>query len=276
MEKKKIYIAVKTYPNISKEYSELVCTAGFSEDGSWIRLYPVPFRKLDFEQKYKKYPWIEAFIERRYQDFRPESYSPQIDTITVYSDQNREKVDWQERKDIIFKKEKVFTNLDELISKAKNRELSLAIFKPTKIIDLKTVPTDSEWDIETLKYLENKKRQLTINQTIEEIENEFKVVRKVPFDFKYHFVDDFGKESTMSILDWEIGMLYFNCLDKTRDQKTAITKVKDKYLNEFASRDIYFFLGTTLSHHGRARNPFTIIGVFYPPFWSGYMQPKLF
>ena len=51
VEKKRIYIVVKTYPTISKEYSELVCTAGILEDGSWIRLYPIPFKKLEFEQK---------------------------------------------------------------------------------------------------------------------------------------------------------------------------------------------------------------------------------
>ena len=42
LEKKRIYIVAKTYPIISKEYSELVCTAGVLEDGSRIRLYPVP------------------------------------------------------------------------------------------------------------------------------------------------------------------------------------------------------------------------------------------
>lgn len=45
-DKKRIYIVVKTYPTISEEYSELVCTAGILEDGSWIRLYPVPFVNL--------------------------------------------------------------------------------------------------------------------------------------------------------------------------------------------------------------------------------------
>jgi len=64
MERKRIYITVKTYPTLSEKYDELVCTAGISEDGSWVRLYPLPFRKLDNDQKYKKYKWIEADIER--------------------------------------------------------------------------------------------------------------------------------------------------------------------------------------------------------------------
>lgn len=39
----KVLITVKTYPAISTKYDELVCTAGFREDGSWIRIYPVQF-----------------------------------------------------------------------------------------------------------------------------------------------------------------------------------------------------------------------------------------
>jgi hypothetical protein len=34
----KVLIAVKTYPAISKKYDELVCTAGFREDGSLSKL----------------------------------------------------------------------------------------------------------------------------------------------------------------------------------------------------------------------------------------------
>jgi hypothetical protein len=47
MERKRVYIVVKTYPTISTKYAELVCTAGILEDGSWIRLYPLRFRTLD-------------------------------------------------------------------------------------------------------------------------------------------------------------------------------------------------------------------------------------
>jgi hypothetical protein len=57
MAKTKVLITVKTYPAISSKYDELVCTAGFLEDGSWIRIYPIQFRKKAFEEQYKKYDW---------------------------------------------------------------------------------------------------------------------------------------------------------------------------------------------------------------------------
>ncbi|WP_200814406.1 hypothetical protein [Parabacteroides sp. Marseille-P3160] len=55
----KVLVTIKTYPSLSKTYTELVCTAGFREDGSMIRIYPVPYRKLESYNKYEKYQWIE-------------------------------------------------------------------------------------------------------------------------------------------------------------------------------------------------------------------------
>ena len=59
-QKLKILITVKTYPIPSKKYDELVCTAGVTETGDFIRLYPINFRELPFTRQYKKYQWVEA------------------------------------------------------------------------------------------------------------------------------------------------------------------------------------------------------------------------
>jgi hypothetical protein len=42
--------------------------------------------------------------------------------------------------------------------------------------------------------------------------------------------------------------------------------IKKKYLEDFRKRDIYFFLGTRREAHIRRwKNPYSVIGVFYPP-----------
>ena len=76
MDKTRVLITVKTYPTLASKYDELVCTAGFREDGSWVRIYPIPFRKLDFDKQFKKYDWVEVNLVRNSSDFRPESYRP--------------------------------------------------------------------------------------------------------------------------------------------------------------------------------------------------------
>ncbi len=76
MAKTKVLITVKTYPALSVKYDELVCTAGFLEDGTWIRIYPIQFRKKSFDEQYKKYQWIEMDLVKNTSDFRKESYRP--------------------------------------------------------------------------------------------------------------------------------------------------------------------------------------------------------
>lgn len=273
--KKRIYIVVKTYPTISKEYSELVCTAGILEDGSWIRLYPVPFRKLEIDQKYPKYTWIEIDAVRNTTDFRPETYRPDLSTIVVEA--KLKKADWDERRRIVFQNKKIYTNLQELIDKAKSDGTSLAVFKPAKVLDFTIEEVERDWDPNKLAILKGLSQQLNLFQTPEEIEEEFKVVHKVPYKFSYKFEDDSGKQSTMMIEDWEIGMLYFNCLSRAGgDESKATAKVKEKYLDSFLKRDLYFFLGTTKQFHNVAPNPFIIVGVFYPPVPSPNQQITIF
>ena len=153
-----------------------------------------------------------------------------------------------------------------MISESRSNNTSLAIFKPTEIKDFVVEPVERTWDSKKLKNLQSLSQQLNLFQTAEEIEAEFKVVPKMPYRFSYKFVDDSGKQSTMMIEDWEIGMLFFNCLKRAKNnERDAIAKVKEKYLDSFIKKDLHFFLGTTLRFHNVAPNPFIIIGVFYPP-----------
>jgi hypothetical protein len=140
-----------------------------------------------------------------------------------------------------------------------------------------TAGVPREWDAKKLASLQNQSRQVHLFKTIEEIEEEFRVVRKVPYKFSYRFEDDAGKQSTMMVEDWEVGMLYMNCLRRANnDEAIAVQKVREKYLDSFFKRDVHFFLGTTKQYHNVAPNPFIIVGVFYPPMPSPDTQMNLF
>ena len=143
----------------------------------------------------------------------------------------------------------------------------MAIFKPQKIVNFIWESTDREWSKEKRNLLKAKSQQMSFFQTAEEIEKEFSVVPKLPYRFSYEFVDDEGTKSVLMIEDWEIGMLYWNCLMKcNKDEEVALQMVKDKYFDEFRGKDLHLFLGTLKQFHGWAKNPFVIVGVFYPPF----------
>ena len=94
----------------------------------------------------------------------------------------------------------------------------------------------------------------------------FKLIPKLPYNFSYRFTDATGRQSTLQVLDWEIGALYWNCLRMANGDEThALAKVREKYFDTFVKTDLHFFLGTTQQWHAVAPNPWVIIGVFPVP-----------
>lgn len=253
----KVLITVKTYPTISSKYDELVCTAGFREDGTWVRIYPVPFRKKAYTEQYKKYDWIELDLVKNKSDFRPESYRPStLDTeINVVGHIDTQK-NWLKRKKVCLGK--IYYNLSELIAEAKDKNIgtSLAVFKPTEILDFYAESVEREWN--------SKQKAALAQQNL--FETKFEVVKKIPYKFKFRFKDNQGKESNMMIEDWETGQLFWNCLARHEgNEQKAIEDVRKKYFDDFAkTKDLHFFLGTTQKNHYVSHNPFMIIGSFHP------------
>jgi len=263
---KKVLLTVNTYPLPSRSYDELVCKAGVLEDGSWIRIYPVPLsfllgQRKSGKMKSFKYNWIEIDLIRRTDDFRPESYSPKNYSFKDLKIIERvdTKSNWYLRKEYCLKK--VYHNFEDLISESrKPKYKSLATFKPTEIIGMDIEPDDREWKDE---WKELRKQGDLFNQDKKpEI-----LIPKLPYKFYYKFIDSTGKQRRLMIEDWEIGALYWNSLRQTEgNEAKALDLVKNRYEKDFMTeKEIYFFVGTTKQWHMRkALNPFVIIGVFYP------------
>ncbi len=266
MSRQKVLITVTTYPFPSRSYDELVCTAGVLENGDWIRIYPVPLSFLidlkgSGKVKNVKYTWIELDLIKRKDDFRPESHSPvnyDFKDIVVGASIGTER-NWYHRKKLCLGK--VYTNKRKLLSDSKDpKNISLATFKPSKILGLKIEEDTREWKDEWVEL----RKQGDLFATVKPVET---IIPKLPYKFYYSFLDDSGIESNLMIEDWEIGALYWNCCRSAGgDEEVALKKVKDKYEGEFLKdKEIHLFLGTTKEWHcRRADNPFVIIGVFYP------------
>lgn len=265
MSRKKVLLTVVTYPLPSRSYDELVCTAGILDTGEWIRIYPIPLsflmgQKVEGKMRSFKYTWIELDLVKRQNDFRPESYSPKNYDFRDIEllDRIDTKQNWFLRKELCLKN--VYTNLESLIGESKApTNKSLATFKPSSIEGLEIEDDNREWKNDWLEL--RKQGDLFSQDKASKI-----LIPKLPYKFYYRFTDDSGKSSRMMIEDWEIGQLYWKCLRSTNgDEKAALEKVRQKYEDEFIkNKDIYLFLGTTKQWHRRSKNPFVIIGVFYP------------
>ena len=266
--RKKILIVAKTYPTRSKNYMELVCTAGIDEAGNWYRIYPIPTKTLKEYDGLKKYTWIDAEITRDTRDPRPESHKINISSVKLLENIPPKK-EWRFRKDIVFKA-KVYDDLTEIITKAnEDNSLSLCLFKPAKYHHV---------------YFENKKTEVPTEKEIIEFKNananlfehnracevEFHAMPPLPFDIKLVFEDAQGKKSKMNILDWEINQLYWSLKGEHKSEKEIKQGIKDKIFWMIDQRDLYLYLGTMRRRHGWTSNPFTIIGLFYPPVSTGF------
>lgn len=266
MPRERVLITVKTYPTLSRKYGETVCTAGVREDGTWMRIYPVPFRRLDEAEQYRKFDWIEADFVTNRSDPRPETHHPaDYDQLVPIAHMGTDD-NWRERRELLLKRAKVYDRLEPLMTGAKENRLSLAVFKPTLIRDFIWEDDERDWNPSKVAQMREQTRQTEMFAE-ESWRETFKVIPKLPYAFSYRFEDADGRKSTLQVLDWECGQLFWNCLRGSGgDEETALAKVRAKYLEELGLRDLHFLLGTTQQFHGFAPNPWVIIGVFAPPY----------
>jgi len=252
----KVLITVKTYPIPSSKYDELVCTAGVTETGDFIRLYPINFRDLPFSQQYRKYQWMEVEATKHTgRDSRKESYRPKFGTIRLLGEPISAKNNWAERARYVLAKKS--QSMEHLRGQQAQDRTSLGIFKPKHVGDLIVSSDDDRWKPAFEAAL--RQQRLWETRTVSQ-----EPPRKVPFKFQYRFECDDPRCNghQMMIEDWEVGALYWNCINAGATPDEACAKVKQKFLGELcaADRDTHFYVGTILAHP----RSWVVIGVFWP------------
>ena len=51
-----VLVLVKAYPNPSQSQGEACCVMGVNREMGFVRLYPIPFRNLEDEKRFRKSP----------------------------------------------------------------------------------------------------------------------------------------------------------------------------------------------------------------------------
>lgn len=251
----KVLITARTYPAPAKKGIEVSCTAGVTEDGRWIRLFPVPWRFLDEDKRFRKYQWIEARV-RRSSDHRAESFTIDIDSIKILTDPLPSVKRWAERKQVV----------DPLLSPSlcdlqrrrnATKEPTLGFFKPREITRLVLEPQDPTWSERDQAKL-RQKTLFTVPLT--------KELEQLPFKFVYHFkcIESTCRGHKLSCTDWEMGQAYRKWSQRYGDGWEE--KFRQRFETEMKDRfDTHFFVGTTKSNP----NAWIIVGLFYPLKASG-------
>jgi hypothetical protein len=249
-EKKEVLILVRTYPTPAKTGVEVSCTAGITKEGQWIRLFPVPYRFLDEDQRFSKYQRIEVSVIKA-SDPRPESYKLIEDSIRVISGPLPTANGWKARKDVLAP-----LKAHCLCCLKKERDAvgfpTLGFFKPKQIMRLLIDEDESEWTADQLAAL--RQTHLFGQQKVE--------LEKVPHSFRYEFMcdEDVCQGHTMTCTDWEMGQAWRRWRRDYGDQWEE--KFRLRFEEEIINKlDSHFFVGTIHGHP----HTWIIIGLFYPP-----------
>ena len=197
--KTKVLILVMTYPNPSNSHIETICTAGMTEVGEWVRLYPIDYRYLDPSKRFHKYQWVEIELgpSSNSNDHRKESRNPNLDSMCMLGEPLSSSNNWADRKKFVSRLPLHTRN--ELWDLHEQEKVSLGDVKPSKVIDLKIEPADTNWSPKKEQML----RQFRL------FGPQPKPLTKLPYKFSYIYEchDDIKPHRGM-IEDWELGVLF--------------------------------------------------------------------
>lgn len=253
-ERQKVLIWGKTYPQLSSGHRETVCTGACLEDGTPIRLYPIPFRYLSDYKRYELYEWIELPIANNESDSRPESYKAKASEIDPLGKAGRER-GWAPRREIIFKDtDWHYVCLDQLKKRQQEDNSSLGIVQVADVEDVYLEARDAEDKEAHHEKLEDLKAQSDFFQ------GEQKHLDFLEYRVKVEWRcgepgDRFGRcpGHSSGVYDWGL-----NELGRRDGFEAAKQKMED--IANLSKHDLHLYTGNIR----RYPTTFIVIGLWYP------------
>lgn len=252
----KLIVTVKAAPNPSERHGETVCVAGLSTDlqrRGWLRLYPINFRDLESEGRFKKYDLISVDAKPAREDQRRESWKPIITTLRKEGHLKP----WEPRR----------TWLEPFVEDSMcrlNRDArgnanaqSLALVRPQDISRLE-IEAHPGWTPEEQHKIDMYVSQLDLLSTQERTPLEPPRFRGF---YRYRCGDRRCSGHRQGMLDWEFVAFQRNRLAAIPEDDARRALV-DKFLGQVCAsdRDVAFFVG----NQAKRAHVFSVLGVYWP------------
>lgn len=283
-----VFMLVKTYPTPSATYGELVCTAGIRlRDNTWVRIYPYPFRLLDEDRRFRKGNIIQVPLLKAKGDPRPESYkiANVYDIQTV--DHLNTKNSWAQR--MAYIGPTVLNSVNELKQGMFPEENEYGKVWGPSILPVRVQAGSAEltwrgrrgWDENQLAKLRRAEEFVRANLFLNpQMKKSFRLLERVPYEFRLRYRDATGEPQKHLILDWEVAQLYFNCRNRVGTDEEALEQVRHKIEEDIFNEknDVYLILGN-IHYKYRNANVVAIDGFIYPrrpPLPKQQLQDGLF
>ncbi|REJ88262.1 MAG: hypothetical protein DWQ35_19985 [Planctomycetota bacterium] len=202
----------KTYPAVSQKYVETVCTGGVDRDGSFVRLYPIPFRFLDSEEQYKRWDVIRLRAYRDTKDPRPESWHlasgtqiKVVDSITT----DRRRWDWMSK-----------TVHDSAASMTENGVTNGCV--EIEPLEFYWQPDKKEWTASQRNVIQ----QGDLFATGEQLQG---LADRVPWQFRLKYREkSTGREDDGKVLAWSLYQGFRRVRKQASDDEAALATIAER------------------------------------------------
>lgn len=247
LKRERVCILVKAYPQTSKKYIETVCCAAITERGELRRLYPINYRLLEPQQRFKRFDWIEANMERNPLDPRPESYKLDQGSLVIF--QRGDKATPESKLQIW--KPHVVPSIHWLVDEQERSGRSLGIVQPD--------PGSVRFGWKSAEKADEQERSLAAGARQQLNIFTSKPLEPLPdpdYIFRYRFTSD-GRPHEMALHDWEVQTTFWKYSRQYGGAEAALDKMRQFYEQEAVERNLHLVLGNM---HKR-RHQFIIVGV---------------
>ena len=263
-----LLIVVKAAP-VPRKLQESICVAAIdlAPEPRWIRLFPIPFRDLADDSKFRKYQKVTLKVVRPKDDRRPESWVPVEGTIKP-GRRLRTGHGWSARRQYVAGLGE--RNMCDLIRRNQSGSgpgtPSLAVVRPAQAPELEI----TEREPKQLERWQRKADEIASRPSLFDDPNQVKRPYEIVphrFRYKYRCLASACNGHNQTIVDWEAVALW----RKVRHQKNWRQQMERKFCDELwaPDRDTVLFVGNMQQRP----HSFLVLGVFWPPLSP--LQPSL-
>jgi len=248
-------VTVKAAPNPSTTYGETVCVAGISADVAdpgWIRLYPINFRYLQQDVRFRKYDLITVVATPARRDARAESWRPDMSTLVV----SQTLPAWKRRRPWLdpYVEESMCAINRSAQANIHARSLGLVKVQDVGGFDIEPHPG---WDKDEQRKIDGYVNQLSLFGGEDRTPLEAPRFRGY---YRWRCANRTCKGHRQGIIDWEWVALQRRL--RSYADHDAMEALRRRFVDEICgpSNEVAFYVG----NQAKRENVFSVLGVYYP------------
>lgn len=226
----RLVILVKAAPRVGETHGELVCCAGIDDQGNWIRLYPVAFRSLAPEQRFRRWDIVQYKWSLPKGDSRTESRRVSHGTLEIVGHIRRR----EERQRLIASAVVTGLSVEEKAGK------SLALLRPREARFHWEKKSQADFDEEKAKFEEWHKQET--QGLFGMLDKSLVPYEPADYSFKYSYTTDDGRR-TGTCQDWEVEAAYLKWKREYGEAK-ALEFMQSRFGEEYVESGFVLAMGT--------------------------------